>query len=938
MAQPVVQASFNSGEWAPSLYSRVDIAKYRSGAALLRNFYVDYRGGASTRTGTRYILKAYKDTSEVRLIPFQASFEISYALEFGDEYIRFHKNGAPVLESGLNITNISQGNPCTVTVANAYTTGDIDWVYISGVGGMTELNGKYFIIHTATSGQITLYDLFGNPVDSTSFTPYSGGGTTQRVYTIASPYAAADLSLLKFVQNINSLIICHPDYRPRILTYSAPTSWALSVITFGSTASKPSGVSVTTTLSGGTVYYSYVVTSIDGNGQESAPSNSAFPAGARQDIRVSAGTNSITWTPVTGAVSYNVYRADPRYKIPVPAGVPYGFLGNAKSNAFYDSNIIPDFSQPPPTANNPFAVGSSVSAVIIGVGGSYTTAPTVTFGAPPAPGITATGTPVLGVSTAAVSAGGTGYGIGDTITLINGTILTVATLSGSAVATVTVDDPGSVTTLPSNPVAQSSSSGGGTGASFNLTWTVTSVTMTNNGIGYMSVPSVTFSAGAATGTAVLGAALGGYPSVPAFFQQRLALAASNNFPQTIYFSQPGNYFNYDISTPSQDDDAITGSLINGQLNNIKAMVPQPGGLIVLTDGASFLINGGSLGSAITPSSITSNAQSFLGCNDMPPIVVNFDILYVQSKGNSVRDSSYNFYANVFTGEDVSVISSHLFIGYELWEWCWAEEPYKIVWAVRNDGTLLSFTFLKEQEFSAWAHHDTDGYFRSVATIVEAASVGFQNFVYTVVERTIGATTVQYIEYFPERATTHLAKDFWTVDSGISYSGSPRSSFSGGEHLAGKTVTGLADGYPVTPFVMPADGNFSLPDPVSQLSIGLSFTAQLQTLPIDIGDPTIQSKVKKIPSVNVRVVDTLGLKIGPNFSQLTDMKDLIRGQVSSTLVGQPSQIVTDLVTGDAVTYLAPTYTVPGQYCIEQSLPYPATITGVFPELSVGDTPK
>ena len=85
-----MQKSFNSGEWAPQLYSRVDLEKYKSGAALLRNFFVDYRGGASTRTGTEYVLQAYKSASKVRIIPFQASISVSYILEFGDFYVRFY--------------------------------------------------------------------------------------------------------------------------------------------------------------------------------------------------------------------------------------------------------------------------------------------------------------------------------------------------------------------------------------------------------------------------------------------------------------------------------------------------------------------------------------------------------------------------------------------------------------------------------------------------------------------------------------------------------------------------------------------------------------------------------------------------------------------------------------------------------------------------------
>ena len=57
MSEVAVQASFNAGEWSPHLNARVDMQKYKSGAALLENFFVDYRGGASSRTGTKYIIR-----------------------------------------------------------------------------------------------------------------------------------------------------------------------------------------------------------------------------------------------------------------------------------------------------------------------------------------------------------------------------------------------------------------------------------------------------------------------------------------------------------------------------------------------------------------------------------------------------------------------------------------------------------------------------------------------------------------------------------------------------------------------------------------------------------------------------------------------------------------------------------------------------------------
>src|SRR5260221_10517472 len=148
MAPPFVQASFNSGEWAPHLLARTDLEKYHSGAALLENFFVDYRGGASTRGGTKYIIPRLTDSLPIRLIQFQPAISVGYVLQFGDQYIRFLRHGAPVLEAGLPITAVSLANPCVVTVANTFVPGD--WVFISGIVGTTQLNGKYFILSGAT--------------------------------------------------------------------------------------------------------------------------------------------------------------------------------------------------------------------------------------------------------------------------------------------------------------------------------------------------------------------------------------------------------------------------------------------------------------------------------------------------------------------------------------------------------------------------------------------------------------------------------------------------------------------------------------------------------------------------------------------------------------------------------------------------------------------
>lgn len=877
MSNPVIQTSFNSGEWSPALNARVDLTKYHSGAALLRNFFVDYRGGATARAGTRYIATSQNNgASPPRLIPFQASFTVSYILEFGvlngSGYLAFYNNGAQVLSGGVP-------------------------------------------------------------------------------YTIPSPYASNELPLIKYTQNVSQMVLCHPNHPPYLLTLISATNWTLAAIIFGSTIAAPSAPSASSTLSAGSVNYAYQVTSVDANGQESAPSSFAILA-SLLDIRSTAGTNTVTWFAVTGAVSYNVYKATPRYGSGVPAGSIFGFVGNVTGTTFYDSNVTPDFSEVPPVPQDPFAGTGVQSITLTANGGSYTIVPSVGLTASPG-GINAQAAATLRVTSVAVASGGSHYSIGDVLT-VNGTSVVVQVVSLTGVGVITGITPLSFGSsvfggaVPTTGVGTTNISGVGAACTVNLNWEVDSVYITNPGTEYITAPTVAFTGGGggsgAAATTTLGAASGGNPTVPGFHQQRLVFAGPVNSPQQFNMSQPGAYFNFDTTEPVQPDNGITATLVSGQLNTIKSMISQPQGLIFLSDKQAWLVNSGSPGSGIDATALVANSQAYNGASDVPPIVANDNILYVQSKNSIVRDLVFNYYTQVYTGTDISVLSSHLFYGFQILQWAWAEEPFKIVWAVRNDGTLLSLTFLKEQELIAWAHSDTQGLFQSVATVTEQVSFGSVDAIYVVVQRTINGATVQYIERMAELYYPTGVTDAWCVDAGLQYNGTATLSFTGATQLAAATVTGLATDNlgnvtVITPFAMATNGAFTLPAPTpvgatgyTRVTIGLSYLPQLQTLALDLGEPTVQGKRKKIAGLTARCNQTLGLSAGRSFATLVPMQDLIVGNVGT----MTNAVVTGLVTGDARIIIDPLWDVPGQYCLQQSFPYPASILGVIPEIQVGDS--
>ena len=955
MSTAVIQPSFAAGELSPNLYARVDLAKYHIGAATMRNFFVDYRGGAASRPGSKFIGRSYSPAaatpaglSPVRLIPFSFNIQQTYVFEFGNNYMRIITNGAYIVENPVSISAISQANPGVFT-ATAHGYSNNQWVVLSGIGGMTSLNGKTYIVQNVTTNTFTLTDLYGNVINTTALPAYTGGGSASRIYTVVTPYAATDLKLLKWTQSADVMTFTHPSYPIYKLTRTGNTAWTFAQVNYATVQVAPTAISATpTTTTAPLASFSYVVTAVNAiTGEESIASN--IVTAQSSDIAQTAGSITVTWNAAAGAGSYNIYKAPIGYSASTtPVGALFGLAGSTIGLQFVDGNTTADFTITPPQANNPFAPGQIL----------YVT----------------------------MTANGTGY--------------------TQATATATIS-----TSTGSNVILQPVVIGG----------LVQACLVPNAGQLYAPGDTVVFhdsgSGTGATGTLTIGPATGTTPGCTAYFQQRQYFANSINNPDTFWATKPGAFTNMDQSNPVQATDAIEDTLAAQQVNGIQFMIPMPSGLVVLTGLGAWQLTGGANNTAVTPQDADATPQAYNGCSFyVPPIPINYDILYVQQKGSIIRDLAYNFFVNIYTGTDLTVLSNQLFTGYQILEWAWAEEPYKLIWAVRNDGVILSLTYLKEQDVYAWARHDTFGLYQSVCTVSETITVNGLpvgvNAIYVVVERLINGQYIQYIERFDDRLWTTI-ENTWAVDAGLqtisnmpnanlkasAASGSAvtftadqpvfnsgmvgnvirmgygiatvtafvsstqltasitqnittnlpndpnntpipaasgqwsinpvNTTFSGLDHLNGCLVSILADGSVQTPQIV-VNGSITLQTGASFVTIGLGFQAQLASLYLDVGSQqTVQGKRKSVPAVTIRMVNSRGIKAGQgSFANVVEIKQ--RG--NAIFAGQPIP----LFTGDERIILNPTYNKTGQVFIQQDYPLPATVLGIMPEINVGDT--
>jgi hypothetical protein len=185
---------------------------------------------------------------------------------------------------------------------------------------------------------------------------------------------------------------------------------------------------------------------------------------------------------------------------------------------------------------------------------------------------------------------------------------------------------------------------------------------------------------------------------------------------------------------------------------------------------------------------------------------------------------------------------------------------------------------------------------------------------------------------PSQIIVNVTSDLtntWPAVAGAWSCTTPVSSVSGLDHLEGQVVSILADGN-VAPQQTVVNGTVTLDRAYSAITVGLPIQYQGQSLYLDIQTPdgTIQSKRKTVPAVTIRMQDSRGIKAGPNFSSLVEIKER-----TNQKMGQPI----GLFTGDQRVVLPAVYNVPGQICWQVDDPLPSTILALIPEVVIGDTP-
>lgn len=935
----LLQHASVAGELAPNLWGRTDFEKYDSAWAELRNWFVDYRGGISTRAGFPFcdVIK-WTAGNRVRLFRFQFSPDTTdtYLLVFSESVVRFVQDGAYVLETAVAVGSVANGAGDRITItATSHGFSDGDWVKPNAFTGATLLflNGRTCIVANKTTHTFDIKDVITGAL-ITKAAIVTDTGTVSRVYTVATPYAASQFAELKIKQVSDYVRLTHPDFPIKNLIRSAATSWAISDEVIGRTIGTVTGAAFSASSPVADHNYCYYfVAAVGEDGEEGLPD--IIEVGPIDDIMSKTQEfATISWTAVTNAVYYKVYRtrlvSDAQYAY---SDMEAGYVGRSTGTTFSDPGITPDYTDQPKQGNNPFANGRIryVNVTAAGTGADYDSVITWPAGGSGAYGFLITegdgSSPILGVR---VLYGGVGY---------TGTAVSVADASTETL--VAVLSPASGNYPHCFEIFQQRGVYGATDNEPLRLFGSRTGLFSNFDTSPISADDDAYELDIDTDT---------YAPIRHLVAIRGGLIA---------FSQAGVWLNYSRNTEAFSPNTAKSDLQNRiGASQIQPVLGEQSVFYVSQDGQELrMLTYDDYNKVLSAQNISLLSNHlFSPLNEVIGLTYAnrpFKMIYsVQENGcllsctvdsaNSVYACSQNWTQGFF--RDVCALDEHntaaVYVAVERYiqstRCLFLERQAQRDFSQLEEAICLdaSLTLPKTAPAGRLTPSTPSG---AVTFTVTGATPFGSGDVGKILRCGSGKATIDTYtsstvisgtwtrdldsdkDVVPE---TTIPKGF---DSGDWWLDSPVTTVRGLWHLIGQTVNLLADGVAVNGIEVDAYGQVVLPE-ASRVTAGLPFVARAKSLPPTVTDINIESRKKDIVSIDFRVLDSYGLKCGTILEKLYDVADR-----EARLWGRATRLRNERL----VEFLRAAWDKDSPVYFVQSDPYPATILNYNRELSLGD---
>jgi hypothetical protein len=421
----------------------------------------------------------------------------------------------------------------------------------------------------------------------------------------------------------------------------------------------------------------------------------------------------------------------------------------------------------------------------------------------------------------------------------------------------------------------------------------------------------------------------GWPTAVGFHEGRLWWAGING----IWGSVSDAYDSFD-ETFEGDAGPLNRTIGSGPVDTINFLLSMRG-LLIGAQGAEISARSSSLDEPLTPTNFNLKTPTTQGSAAVEALKIDQRGYFVHRSGVKVFELSFDVGSYDYKSQDLMALVPELgvpgIVRIDV-----QRQPDTRIHCVRSDGTAIVAVIDRVEEVLAWVPVETDGLIEDVV-ILPALDGDIDDQVYYVVKRTIGGSTVRYLEKWAQESDCRGGASNQQADSFITFSSPGTEILTGLGHLEGEEVVVWADGVdlgtddsarPWTQTYTVSGGAITLPSIPTQAVVGLGYSAPFKSAKLgqltSAGSPL--NKHKKVGDIGLILADThpRGLRFGPDFDHLDDMPSVEAGAPVDT------SVVHEAYDEEAIPFPG-TWTTDSRVCIQAQAPRPATVLAITTDL-------
>ncbi|RJO61607.1 MAG: hypothetical protein C4542_06090 [Dehalococcoidia bacterium] len=447
-----------------------------------------------------------------------------------------------------------------------------------------------------------------------------------------------------------------------------------------------------------------------------------------------------------------------------------------------------------------------------------------------------------------------------------------------------------------------------------------------------------------TGSAITGARtrwrLGYYsatsgPACVAFHEHRMWMLGGVDSPDLISASVIGDFLNFSPTAQGTDtvtdDSGLVRRLGTQGADEILWARSATGGLLIGTVSSEWVARTSLDQGAVTPTAIKLDRLSSIGSANANVVYSEGRVIFIGQSTRGIYEVGTTPSAEGTYAIELTTLAAHLCKA-GIRKLALQQAPFGILWALLEDGTLVSTTYSPQHSVAALAAQPLSespnglGFKYAVEDILCIPNASAKQDDLWIIAQRSSTRHAAHLESFATEESS--IQDSFYVDMGATYDGAPATIISGLEHLEGHVVRVLTDGASHPDRVV-SSGAITLAYSASKVQVGLGYRSHMQTLPVEVptGTGTAQFKIKRIHRLWLRLLNTVGLRAGRD---VTHVEELVFRDTNDALTA-----AVPLFTGDKVASFEDAYNSAGVVYVEKDDALPATILALGAQLEVAD---